>query len=252
VDAENDGVRKQPRLTESRDSYASGIRIPHSSPSAISNSRSDKVIPRTEQVFTFGSSFAEAILRAFSTESMTGPHGRVKVRVSGKADRAEGLPRLRDTDTSLITFRKKQLSLVQTSLLPTKSPDTRNKRKGDAALQHSKGVCSGLGGRRRHTLQDNLILQARVLMLEGGSSTLGINDNFGEVRPSLGWRRGTKTSTPKDDVITTPGPSPPGSLPGIRPEQVARPVTFGASDNHLPRAPARPEASADQLRRRSR
>ena len=117
---------------------------------------------------------------------MTGPHGRVKVRVSGKADRAEGLPRLRDTDTSLSTFREKQLSLAQTSLLPTKSPDTRNKRKRDAALQCSEGVYSGLGGRRRHTLQDYLILQARVLTLEEGSSTLGIDDNFGEVRPSLG------------------------------------------------------------------
>ena len=78
------------------------------------------MIPRTEQVFTFGSPSAEAILRAFSTESVTGPYGRVKVRVSGKADRAEGLPRLRDTDTSLITFREKQLPLTQTSLLPTK------------------------------------------------------------------------------------------------------------------------------------
>jgi hypothetical protein len=144
------------------------------------------VIPRTEQVFTFGSSSTEAILRAFSTESVTGPHGRVKVRVSGKADRAEGLPRLRDTDTSHITFREKQLSLAQTSLLPIKSPDTQNKRKRDAALQHSEGVCSGLGGRRRHTLQDNLILQALVFTLEGGCSTLGIDDNFSEVRPSLG------------------------------------------------------------------
>jgi hypothetical protein len=42
------------------------------------------------------------------------------VRVSGKADRAEGLLRLRDTDTSLITFREKQLSLTQTIPLPTK------------------------------------------------------------------------------------------------------------------------------------
>jgi hypothetical protein len=92
----------------------------------------------------------------------------VKVRVSGKADRAEGLPRLRDTDTSLITFREKQLSPAQTSLLPTKSPDARNKRKGDAALQHSEGVFSGLSGRRRHTLRDNLILQARVFTLEEG------------------------------------------------------------------------------------
>ena len=65
------------------------------------------MIPRTEQVFMFGSSSAEVILRAFSTESVAGPHGRVKVRVSGKADRAEGLPRLWDTDTSLITFREK-------------------------------------------------------------------------------------------------------------------------------------------------
>ena len=113
------GTRKQPRLTEPRDSYASGIRIPHSSPSAISNLRSDKATPWTEQVFTFRSSPAEAVLQAFSTKSGTGPHGRVKVRVSGKADRAEGLPRLRDTDTSLITFREKQLSLAQTSLLPT-------------------------------------------------------------------------------------------------------------------------------------
>ena len=187
--------------------------------------RSDKVIPRTEQVFTFGSSSAEAILRAFSTESVTGPHGRVKVRVSGEADRAEGLPRLWDTDTSLITFREKQLSLAQTSLLPTKSPDTRNKRKRDAALQRSEGVCSGLGGRTRHTLQDNLILQARVLTLEGGSNTLGINDNFGEVRPSLGRRRSPRISPLKDDAIATPGQSLPGTSPGIRPEQAARPVT---------------------------
>jgi hypothetical protein len=78
------------------------------------------VIPRTEQVFTFESSSAEAILRAFSTASVAEPYGRIRVRVSGKADRAEGFLRLRDTDTSLITFRKKQLLLAQTILLPTK------------------------------------------------------------------------------------------------------------------------------------
>jgi hypothetical protein len=42
-------------------------------------------------------------------------------------------------------------------------------------------VCFGLGGRREHTLQDNSILQARVLTLEGSSSTLGIDNTFGEV-----------------------------------------------------------------------
>jgi hypothetical protein len=192
------------------------------------------VAPRIERVFAFGSPSAEAVFRAFSTESVIGPHGRVRVRVSGKADRAEGLPRLRDTDTSLITFREKQLSLAQTSLLPTKSPDTRNERKRDAALQHNEGVCSGLGGCRRHTLQNALTLQARVLTLEGGSNTLGIDDTFSKVRPSLGRRRG------------------PGTSPGIRPEQAARPVAPGASADHLPRAPARPEASADQLRHWSR
>jgi hypothetical protein len=88
-------------------------------------------------------------------------------------------------------------------------------------------VCSGLGGRRRHTLQDNLILQAQVLTLEGGSSTLGIDDTFGEVRLSLGRRRGPRISALKDDVITTPGQSLPGSSPGIRPEQAARPVAPG-------------------------
>jgi hypothetical protein len=48
-------------------------------------------------------------------------------------------------------------------------------------------------------------------MAEGSSSTLGIDDTFGEVRPSLRRRRGPKISTLKDDVIATPGPSLPGS-----------------------------------------
>jgi hypothetical protein len=103
-------------------------------------------------------------------------------------------------------------------------------------------VYSGLGGRRRHTLQDTLILQARVLTLERGSSTLGIDDTFSEVRPSLGRRRGPGILTLEDDVIATPGQSLPGTSPGIRPEQAARSVTPGASANHLPRALARPEA----------
>jgi hypothetical protein len=78
------------------------------------------VIPRNEQVFTLESPSAEAILRAFSTTSVTEPYGRARARVNGKADRAEGFLRLRDTDTSLITFREKQLLLAQTILLPTK------------------------------------------------------------------------------------------------------------------------------------
>jgi hypothetical protein len=58
----------------------------------------------------------------------------------------------------------------------------------------------------------------------GSSSTLGVNSTFGEVRPSLERQHGRRVSTPKDDVSATPGPSPPGSPPGIRPEQTARPA----------------------------
>ena len=84
-------------------------------------------------------------------------------------------------------------------------------------------MCSSdlLGGRTRHT-QYNLILQARVLMLEGGSNTLGINDTFGEARPSLGRRRGPRFSAPKDDVITTPGQSLPGENTPCRPLSLRR------------------------------
>jgi hypothetical protein len=184
------------------------------------------VIPRTEQVFTLESSSAEAILRAFSTASVTEPYGWARVRVSGKADRAEGFLRLRDTDTSLIAFREKQLSLAQTILLPTKkSRYSKQEEKKRSFTTRRWCVWASAAAENIHTLQDNPILQARILTVEGSSSTLGVNYTFGEVRPSLGRRRGPRISTLKDDIITTPGPSPPGSSPGIRLEQTARPVT---------------------------
>jgi hypothetical protein len=65
------------------------------------------VIPLTEQVLLLENFSAETIFRAFSTISITESYERVRAHVSGKADRAEGLLRLRDTDTSLITFREK-------------------------------------------------------------------------------------------------------------------------------------------------
>jgi hypothetical protein len=55
--------------------------------------------------------FYQNDFRAFSTISITESYKWVRVRVSGKVDRAEGLLHLRDMDTSLITFREKQLSL---------------------------------------------------------------------------------------------------------------------------------------------
>jgi hypothetical protein len=127
--------------------------------------------------------------------------------------------------------------------------ETRGK---ETQLYNTARVCFGLGGRRKHTLQDNPIPQARVLTLEGGSSTLGIGDTFGEVRPSLGRRRGPKIPTLKDGVITKPGSSPPGSSPRIRLRQAARLATPEASASCPLRTSARPEASAGQFRCRSR
>jgi hypothetical protein len=149
------------------------------------------------------------------------------VRVSGKADRAEGLLRLRDKETSLITFREKQLSLAQNNSVTDKKVQILETRGKETQLYNTAKVCLGLGGHRKHTLQDNPILQVRISTAEGSSGTLGIDDTFGEVRPGLGRRRGPRISTLKDDVIATPGQSLPGSSPGIRPEQAARPVTPG-------------------------
>jgi hypothetical protein len=145
------------------------------------------VIPRTEQVFTLESSSAETILHAFSTVSVTEPNGRVRVCISGKADRAEGFLRLRDTDTSLIAFREKQLSLAQTILLPTnKSRYSKQEEKKRSFTTRRWCVWASAAAENIHTLQDNLILQARILTLEGSSSTLGVNYTFTEVRPSPG------------------------------------------------------------------
>jgi hypothetical protein len=145
---------------------------------------------------------------------MTEPYGRLRVRGSGEADRAEGFLRLRDTDTSLIAFREKQLSLAQTILLPAKKVQILETRGKETQLYNTTMVCLGLGGRRKHTLQDNPILQARILTVEGRSSTLGVNYTFGEVRPSLGRQGGLSRGTPT-----------PRSSPGIRLGQTARPVT---------------------------
>jgi hypothetical protein len=123
------------------------------------------------------------------------------VRVSGKADRAEGLLRLRDTDTSLITFREKQLSLAQNNFVTDKKVQILETRGKETQLYNTARVCLGLSGRRKHTLQDNLILQARILTARGSSSTLGVGNTFGEARPSLRRLRGPRVSALKDNVV---------------------------------------------------
>jgi hypothetical protein len=91
------------------------------------------------------------------------------VRVSGKADRAEGFLRLRDTDTSLITFREKQLSPAQTILLPTnKSGHLKQEEKKHSFTTRRWYVWASAAAENIHTLQDNPILQARTSTVEGG------------------------------------------------------------------------------------
>jgi hypothetical protein len=105
------------------------------------------------------------------------------------------------------------------------SPDTRNKRKRNAALQHADSM---FGPRRPQKTYAHYKINRSCRLgprWRGSSSTLGVNNTVGEVRPSLGRRHGRRISTPKDDISTAPGPSPPGSFPGIRLEQTARPAT---------------------------
>jgi hypothetical protein len=121
------------------------------------------VIPRTEQVFTLEDSSAETIFRAFSTISIAESYGRVRVHVSGQADRAEGLLRLRDTDTSLITFREKYLSLGQTILLPTnKSRYSKQEEKKRSFTTRRQYDWASVAAENIRTLQDKPILQART------------------------------------------------------------------------------------------
>jgi hypothetical protein len=110
-------------------------------------------------------------------------------------------------------------------MLPTnKSRYSKQEEKKHSFTTRRQYVWASAAAENIRTLQDNPILQARILTVEGSSSTLGVNYTFGEVRPSLERRHGRRISTPKDDINTMPGPSPPGSSPGIRLEQTARPA----------------------------
>jgi hypothetical protein len=104
------------------------------------------------------------------------------------------------------------------------SPDTRNKGKRNAALQHDDDM---FGPRRPprniRTLQINC--SCRIRHQWGSSSTLGVDSTFGGIRPGLGRQHGRRISTSKEPVGTAPGPSPLGSPPGTRPEKTAQPAT---------------------------
>jgi hypothetical protein len=137
-------------------------------------------------------------------------------------------------------------------LLTNKSGYSKQEEKKHNFTTRRQCVWASAAAENIHALQGDPILQARILIVEGSSSTLGVNYTFGEVRPSLGRRRGRRISTPKDDISTTPGPSLSGPSPGTRLEQTARAGHPEASASCPPRTSARLAASATQLRRRSR
>jgi hypothetical protein len=62
--------------------------------------------PHCVKIF-LGKIFYQNDLCAFDFRINSGILRKMRVHVSGKADRAEGFLRLRDTDISLITFREK-------------------------------------------------------------------------------------------------------------------------------------------------
>jgi hypothetical protein len=112
-------------------------------------------------------------------------------------------------------------------MLPTnKSRYSKQEEKKHSFTTRRQYVWASAVAENIRTLQDNPILQARTLTVEGSSSTLGVNYTFDEVRPSLGRQHRRRISTPKDDISTAPGPSPAGSSPGIRLGQTARPATL--------------------------
>jgi hypothetical protein len=132
------------------------------------------------------------------------------------------------------------------------SPDTRNKRKINVALQHDDSM---FGPRRPQKTYTNYKMNRSCRLgpqRRGSSSTLGINYTFGEVRSSLGRQHGRRISTPKDDISVAHGRSPPESSPGIRLEQTSSAGKPEASASYLPRTSARLVASATRPRRWSR
>jgi hypothetical protein len=78
-------------------------------------------------------------------------------------------------------------SLGQAILLPTnKSRYSKQQEKERSFTTGRQYVWAPAAAENIRTLQDNPVLQARILTVEGSSSTLGVNYTFGKVRHSLG------------------------------------------------------------------
>jgi hypothetical protein len=172
-------------------------------PSAISNSRSDKrFCCRTS--LNARKLFCQNDFRAFSTISITESCGRARVHVSGKADRAEGLLCLRDTDTSLITFSKsnsrsdKQFCYRRTSsVLETRGKETQ--------LHNTTIICLGLIGREKHTHTTNKLFLQVQTSTKGAAAPSALFPPSAESSPASDGNTGGRISTSKEDASTTLG-----------------------------------------------
>jgi hypothetical protein len=109
-------------------------------------------------------------------------------------------------------------------LLPTSKPlYSKQEEKKRSFTTQRQYVWASAAAKNICILQANRSCRLRRRW-RGSSCTLGVNSTFGEVRPSPERQHGQRISAPKDDVSTTPGPSPTGSPLGTRPEQTARPA----------------------------
>jgi hypothetical protein len=93
-----------PRLHTQSLTVKEGSALPRQSPTLPRGLEGGN--PLCVKIF-LGKIFYQNNLRAFDFCIDSGILRTTRVHVSGKADRAEELLRLRDTDTSLITFREK-------------------------------------------------------------------------------------------------------------------------------------------------
>jgi hypothetical protein len=200
-----------------------------------------------------GNFSAETIFRAFSTISIAESYGRVRVHVSGKADRAEGFLHLRDTDTSLITFLRSNSRSDKQFCYRQISPDTGNKRKRNAALQRDDSMF------RPRRLQKTYAYYRRTdpagSDVDGGGaaapsastppsakSDQASDGNTGEGSPLRRMTSAPRPSHRRQGLLQEPGLSrrlgrPPRSLSQLSPEDTSPAHGLGNPTPALVRAP---------------
>jgi hypothetical protein len=117
--------------------------------------------------------------------------------LSGKADRAKGLLRLRDTDTSLVTFRRKAThTRLSGSASRQASPNARNK--GKTWLHAQIHRCSGPDSHNEHTPALKVPLQIELQFHSRGSEQPPHQRACGTT--NSGWLVGDLCSSSDNDL----------------------------------------------------